>query len=52
MHKNDLIDIIRVYENTINNLCDEIDLYKRRLTAYICYGSMQLEEEKREDPKK
>lgn len=46
MTKKDLIDMIRIYENTINNLCDEIELYKRRLNAFICYGSMQLEEEK------
>lgn len=52
MHKDNLIDIIRIYENTINNLCDEVELYQRRLTAYISYGSMQLEEEKREDLKK
>lgn len=45
MPKKDLISMIRVYENTINNLCDEIELYKRRLSALFHYSFKQFSEE-------
>lgn len=45
MSKKDLINMIRVYENTINNLCDDVELYKRRLSALFRYSLKQYTEE-------
>lgn len=44
MSKKDLISMIRVYENTIDNLCDDVELYKRRLSALFRYSLKQFSE--------
>lgn len=45
MPKKELISMIRVYENTINNLCDDVDLYKRRLSTLFHLSFKQFADE-------